>query len=170
MSAPTPARILLPWCRTCIVCGEDNPIGLRARCYKVGDAVELPFATRPEHAGWSDVMHGGFVATVLDEVMTWAAILASHKPCFAADFNVRMQETLAAHTSCVAVGRLVRARRRIFDVEARLADTEGRVYARSRGRYMPMPADRVRAFRDDFVDSDECLELGHIFGQPESER
>jgi acyl-coenzyme A thioesterase PaaI-like protein len=145
------------------VCGADNPIGLRARSYKVGDAVHLPFATRREHGGWNDVTHGGFVATVLDEVMTWAAILGSEKPCFAADFNVRMLEPLSAGTSCTAIGRLVKARRRIFDLESWLEDDEGRVYARGSGRYMPVPPERARHFRDDFVAADDCLDLDHIF-------
>jgi acyl-coenzyme A thioesterase PaaI-like protein len=170
MSTRTPERILLPWCRSCIVCGEDNPIGLRARCFKVGESVQLPFETRSEYAGWSNVMHGGFIATVLDEVMTWAAILASNKPCFAADFNVRMQETLSANTSCTAVSRLLKARRRIFDVEGSLADVEGRVYARATGRYMPVPHERAAHFRDDFITSDECLDLRHIFGRPKGEK
>ncbi len=162
MSAPE--RIPLPWCRNCLVCGEDNPIGLRARCYKVGDTVELSWTTRIEHSGWSNVMHGGFIATVLDEVMTWAAILGSEKPCYAADFNVRMQETLPAGIDCVARGRLVQARRRVFDVEGTLQDAEGRTYAHAHGRYMRVPVERVSHLRDEFISTPECLDLRHIFG------
>jgi acyl-coenzyme A thioesterase PaaI-like protein len=95
--------------------------------------------------------------------MTWAAILGSEKPCFAADFNVRMLEPLSAGTSCTAIGRLVKARRRIFDLESWLEDDEGRVYARGSGRYMPVPPERARHFRDDFVAADDCLDLDHIF-------
>ncbi len=157
-------RMPLPWCRHCLVCGEDNPIGLRARCYKVGDTVQLSWTTRLEHSGWSNVMHGGFIATVLDEVMTWAAILGSEKPCFAADFNVRVLETLGADVSCLAAGRLVQARRRVFDVEGWVEDDAGRIYARGSGRYMPVPQNRVPHMRDEFVSTPDCLDLRHIFG------
>ena len=146
MSRAAPARILLPWTRSCLVCGQDNPIGLRARSWSVGERVELPFTTRPEHAGWSDVVHGGFVATVLDEVMTWAAILGSAKPVYAADFTVRLQAPLRAGLACTACARLTQHRRRIFDIESWLTDDDGTVYARATGRYMPVPGDQMASF------------------------
>ena len=162
MSAPE--RVPLPWCRNCLVCGQDNPIGMRARMYKVGDEVQLSWTTRLEHSGWSDVMHGGFIATVLDEVMTWSAILASGKPCFAADFNLRLVETLPANVACIASARLERARRRVFDVQGSVLDEAGRTYAHAHGRYMPVPRERVPHLRNEFVTSSDCLDLSHIFG------
>ena len=162
---PSRERLLLPWTRSCWVCGQDNPIGLRARSFKVGERVELPFVTREEHAGWSDVIHGGFVATVLDEVMTWAAILGSSKPVFAADFTVRLLDPLRAGLACTAVARLKENRRRVFDVESWLEDAGGKVWARGSGRYMPVPADQIASFHADFVTSAECLNLDHIFGE-----
>ncbi len=156
------ARLLLPWSRSCFVCGEANPRGLRARSFKVGDRVELPFVAKREFAGWSEVIHGGLIATVLDEVMTWAALIASRRGCFAAEFSVRLQRPLPPETSCVAVGRLATARRRIFDTEAWLRDGAGIVYARATGRYLPIPPDRVAAMRHDFVAGEGSLAIGDI--------
>ncbi|HZL85785.1 MAG TPA: hypothetical protein VFD07_10455 [Candidatus Krumholzibacteria bacterium] len=158
-----PPRQMLPWTRSCMVCGQDNPVGLRARSYKSGDLVQLPFTTRVEYAGWSNVMHGGFIAMVLDEVMTWAAILGSSLPCFAADFSVRLQEALPASISCTAMARMRENRRKVFDTEAWLEDDAGRVYARASGRYLPVPAERMAHFRSDFVTSPDCLDLERIF-------
>lgn len=163
--SPGPTRILLPWTRSCWVCGQDNPLGLQARSYKVSDTVQLPCSPRREHAGWSDVVHGGFIATVLDEVMTWAAILGSRKPVFAADVSVRMQEALRTGTACTAVGRMTRDRRRIFDTEAWLEDGDGRIYARATGRYMPVPREQFAAFHADFVSAPGSLTLGEIFAE-----
>lgn len=155
-------RRMLPWSRSCFVCGEANPRGLRARCYRVGSTVELPFVAAADFAGWSAVVHGGLVATVLDEVMTWAAILGSRRPCFAAEFSVRLLKPLAPGTTCLAVGRLTASRRRIFDTEAWLADASGLVYARGTGRYMPVSAEQLGASRHDFVSGDGSLELAEI--------
>jgi acyl-coenzyme A thioesterase PaaI-like protein len=157
-------RILLPWTRSCWVCGQDNPLGLRARSWKVGDTVQLACTPRREHAGWSDVVHGGFVAMVLDEVMTWAAILGGRVPVFAADVGIRMQEPLGPGTPCTAVARMTRNRRRIIDTEAWLEGDAGRIYARATGRYMPIPAAQASSFHADFVTAPECLDLGAVFG------
>lgn len=162
---PAPAeggRILLPWSRSCFVCGQENPRGLKARSYRVGDTVELPFVARRELAGWAEVIHGGLVATVLDEVMTWAALIASRRACFAAEFSVRLQRPLPPETSCVAVGRLAAARRRIFDTQGSLRDEAGTVYASASGRYRPISSDQLGAMRHDFVAGEGSLAIGDI--------
>jgi acyl-coenzyme A thioesterase PaaI-like protein len=161
--ASSRSRIPLPWTRSCFVCGEENPEGLRARCFKAGNEIELPFVARRAHAGWSGVLHGGLIATVLDEVMTWAAIVGSRKACFAADFSVRLLKPLPPETSCLAVARLSEARRRIFDTEAWLRSEEGTVFARATGRYMPVQVDQLSELRRDLVRCEGCLDLGPIF-------
>jgi hypothetical protein len=100
--------------------------------------------------------------------MTWAAILGSFKPCFAADFTVRMQETLPADLDCLARARMVQNRRRIFDTEAWLEDAAGRVYARATGRYLPVPAAQFAHFQADFVTAPECLDVDTIFAGGEN--
>jgi len=157
-------RVPLPWTRSCFVCGEANPEGLQARCYKVGDEIEMPFVARPQHAGWNGVLHGGLVATVLDEVMTWAAIVGSGRACYAADFTVRLLKPLPPGTACVAAARLSLARRRIFDTEAELRGEAGELFSRSTGRYMPVPRDQLGALRRDLVRCEACLSLDALFG------
>ncbi len=157
-------RIPLPWSRSCLICGEANPHGLRARSYLAGDRVELPFVARPEFMGWNRVIHGGFIATVLDEVMTWSAILGAEKPCFAAEFTVRLLHPLPPGVACTAVSVLLEARRKLFQTQARIEGDDGTVYARATGRYMPAPAGPSHHLRDDFVRDENCLDLGGIFG------
>jgi acyl-coenzyme A thioesterase PaaI-like protein len=157
-------RIPLPWSRSCFVCGEANPHGLQARSFKVGDRIELPFVARRELAGWNGVIHGGLVATVLDEVMTWAAIVDSRRPCFAAEFGVRLQKPLPPLTRCVAVATLVANRRRVLDTQAWLEDEDGLVYARATGRYVPVPSGRSHHLRHDFVIGDGCYDIADALG------
>lgn len=157
-------RIALPWSRSCYVCGEANEQGLKARSFKVEDRVELPFVAEERFAGWNGVIHGGLIATVLDEVMTWSAILASSKPCFAAEFTTRLLEPLPPGTKCRAVARVSEARRRIFTTEAWLENEAGKIYARAHGRYMPAPGDAGQGLREDFVSDKSCLDMGSILG------
>jgi len=123
----------------------------------------MPFVARSQHTGWDGVLHGGLIATVLDEVMTWAAIVGSRRACYAADFGVRLLRPLPPGASCVAVARLRQSRRRIFDTEAELRGEAGEIYSRSTGRYMPVPDDQLGALRGDLVRSEDCLSLDALF-------
>lgn len=160
-----PARTPLPWSRSCFVCGEENPLGLRARSFLVGDEVELEFTPRIEYAGWNAVTHGGLIATVLDEVMTWAAIVHSDRACFAADFSVRLRRPLPPSTSAIARAVCTGSRRRIHDTEARLESRDGEVFATATGRYMAIPREQVHAMHHDLVSTPDCWPAAHIFGE-----
>jgi acyl-coenzyme A thioesterase PaaI-like protein len=154
----------LPWSRSCFVCGEENPLGLRARSFLVGDRIELEFTPRREYAGWNAVTHGGLIATVLDEVMTWAAIVHSDQACFAADFSVRLRQPLPPATPVIARAWCSGSRRRIHDTEAHLESPDGVLFATAAGRYMAIPRAQVQSMHHDLVSTPDCWPAGHIFG------
>jgi acyl-coenzyme A thioesterase PaaI-like protein len=54
----------------CFCCGPKNPIGLKLAFEKTSDGrMRTVWTPRKEHQGFKDIVHGGLVATVLDEVM-----------------------------------------------------------------------------------------------------
>jgi acyl-coenzyme A thioesterase PaaI-like protein len=162
-------RTPLPWSRSCFVCGDENEFGLRARSFLVGDRVELAFSPRSEYAGWNAVTHGGIIATVLDEVMTWAAIVSSDQACFAADFSVRLRKPLPPGKPVLARAWCTDGRRKVYGTEARLESEDGELFATGTGRYMAIPAAQVHAMHHDLVTTPECWPAAHIFGAGRSE-
>ena len=58
----------------CFACGPANPHGLHMSFMSNGEVV-VSHLTVPEHLrGWNNMVHGGIISTILDEVMSWAAI------------------------------------------------------------------------------------------------
>ena len=55
----------------CFVCGKDNPLGLKikVRYYPDALAAETALTLPREYQGWADVIHGGILSTLLDEMM-----------------------------------------------------------------------------------------------------
>jgi acyl-coenzyme A thioesterase PaaI-like protein len=53
----------------CFACGEHNPIGLKLKFDFEGEDYVARFRVRREHAGYAGVVHGGLMATLLDESM-----------------------------------------------------------------------------------------------------
>jgi acyl-coenzyme A thioesterase PaaI-like protein len=53
----------------CFACGEHNPIGLKLQFQFQGDDYVARFRVGREHAGYAGIMHGGLMATLLDESM-----------------------------------------------------------------------------------------------------
>ena len=58
----------------CFGCSPVNPSGLQMNFFAGPDTV-FSNVTIPEHlCGWSNIAHGGVLTTILDEIMSWAAL------------------------------------------------------------------------------------------------
>lgn len=56
----------------CFGCGQLNPDGLKLRVTAADGRARAIYHAREEHQGFPGLMHGGLIATLLDEVMGWA--------------------------------------------------------------------------------------------------
>ena len=136
---PTGFMQELPHTRSCFVCGESNPLGLRLRFHSDGRVVRTEFIPCAEHIGFKNVVHGGLIATVLDEVMVWACAVATKQFGYCADMTVRYQRPLRPGESVVASAELVENRRnRIFEAKGELCEKSGTVIASATGKYFPI--------------------------------
>ena len=55
--------------RMCFVCGEKNNIGLHLKFETKDRKTTAVFVPKKEHQGYKDIVHGGIIATLLDEAM-----------------------------------------------------------------------------------------------------
>ena len=155
----------LPWTKTCFVCGEDNPHGLRGRSRIEGDRVVLTHVTRETELGYRHLVHGGISMTLLDEVMTWAAILTFKRACVAAELTVRLQQPIAAGQSIRVEGWIVRAKSRLVETGGRIIDDRQTVLATAVGKYIPMPSEGLKLCLKDFVESPGAIQLPFLLDQ-----
>jgi uncharacterized protein (TIGR00369 family) len=62
---PLPSRVNA----MCFGCSPDNPAGLHLEFYTDGESI-YSWVKVPGHlCGWKDLVHGGIISTILDEVM-----------------------------------------------------------------------------------------------------
>jgi len=155
-------RHSLPRTRGCYVCGKDNPAGLRLQMEAVDGRVVGMWDASAVYAGYGNLLHGGLMMTLLDEVMTWAAILHARQPCVAGEITTRFLLPAPVEQTYQVVGWVERARSRLLITKGELRDPQGHVIAAAEGRYVPVSAERARLRPDDFVDPwtlDWALEL-----------
>jgi acyl-coenzyme A thioesterase PaaI-like protein len=129
----------LPHTRSCFVCGESNPIGLKLRFETDGRIVQSRFTACPEHVGFKRYVHGGLIATLLDEIMVWVCVVRTGRFAFCGELNVRFTSPLKPGEEAILTGELEGDRRgKIFDAKAQLRDLSGKVFASATGKYLPM--------------------------------
>ncbi len=121
--------------RVCFVCGERNPSGMRLRLRVDAErgeaAAEVTFAERFQ--GWAGIVHGGLVATVLDEALIYAAGAKGHK-CVTGEITVRYVKPASTGIPYSLKGRFLEDKGRIVQAESFLVDADGQEIARATGK------------------------------------
>ena len=56
----------------CFACGGTNPIGMHLAIELGEGTASTTWLPGPNFVGWEEKVHGGLLATLLDEVMAWA--------------------------------------------------------------------------------------------------
>lgn len=149
---------VLPHTHSCFVCGEANPLGLQLRFHTDGQVVRAEFTPRTEHIGFKQVVHGGIVATLLDEIMVWACAVQTKQFAFCAELNVRFQQPLRPGDKTVATAELVSNRRsRIFEAKADLRDTNGNILATATGKYLPIKSADASQMMSELIGNSEMF-------------
>ena len=122
--------------RGCFACGADNPCGLHMKFASDGKQV-VSRLTVPEHlCGWDNIIHGGIVATIHDEMMSWTAIQLLHKMILTKSVTVDFLRPLFTGRKVEARGRIhseVSAREAI--VESSIFDDSGTCCSKARGMF-----------------------------------
>jgi len=121
--------------RRCFVCGEKNLDGLRLvlRMDK-GEGRAAADVVFPERfQGWEGIVHGGLLATVLDEVMIYAAG-SNGLRCITGEITVRYVKPARTGEPYRLTGRVTGHRGRIVLAESELLGGDGEVFARATGK------------------------------------
>jgi uncharacterized protein (TIGR00369 family) len=156
---------ILPWTRSCFVCGEDNPHGLHLKSRAENGKVVLDYTTRDADLGYRHIVHGGIAMTLLDEVMTWAAILSARRACVAAEFSSRLKKPIEVGQTLRVEAEVTGGRSRLLLTEGRVLDTEGRLLVSASGKYVPMSSEEIELCAADFVASPEAIAPDKLVGR-----
>lgn len=119
----------------CFACGRDNPIGMRLHIELGEGSARASWTAGDNFVGWSDKLHGGIIATLLDEVMAWAPS-SFDSWAVTAEMTVRYRSPAAPGEALVAEGRVTEQRRRIYEVRGEVRGADGRLIAEGKGRYL----------------------------------
>ena len=142
---------------------NSNPLGLRLRFRTDGQIVRAEFVPQPEHIGFKQIVHGGLIATLLDEIMVWACAVQTKQFAFCAELNVRFQQSLRPGEKTVATAELVNNRRnRIFEAKAELRDVSGRVLASASGKYLPIEQEDLTEMMTELIGDLEWLRTSGV--------
>jgi uncharacterized protein (TIGR00369 family) len=120
----------------CFGCGPANDAGLRLEFFLAhdGSVVCLPVIT-DAFCGHPGYLHGGIIATLLDEAMS-KAVRAKGRPSMTRKMDVDYLRPVPSGVPIRIEGRIVRSDHRKHFAEARILDTNGKILAQASGLFI----------------------------------
>jgi uncharacterized protein (TIGR00369 family) len=117
----------------CFVCGPKNPIGLKLDFSFDGKTVRTEFVPGKEHQGYTDIVHGGIVATLLDEVMVKLSI-ALDMTAVTAQMDIRLRRALKTGEKITVTAEMREVTKRLLVAYAKAEKDDNEIVADATGK------------------------------------
>lgn len=164
--ANLPAMQPLPQTQSCFACGKNNPHGLNLAFHTDGSQIITVWTPTPRHIGFADIIHGGIIAAVLDEIMAWACGILGGRFAVSVDISIRYLHPLRPGDIAKGIGSIKENRRgKIFKTYAylRVADIE---IASAAGTYLAVKSATEEKLLADFGSEASLLQECRATLQP----
>ena len=131
--------------RSCIICGLDNELGVKAPFYEMEDGtVVTVFSFRAEHQSYPGRAHGGMITCMLDELI--GRVIWCYEPdklAVTLDINVKFRKPVPYDEKLYGVGKIAKNSSRAYVGEAVIKNADGVVLAEATATYFKLPAEKI---------------------------
>ena len=125
--------------QACFGCGARNDVGLQLSFRLEGDEIVTEFTPERRFQGFPNVLHGGVIATLLDETLSRTATLGG-RWMMPARLDIRYRRAALLGQTLRVTARAVAVRSRAVTAkgEVRLADDPSVIIAEAEGTFLAL--------------------------------
>ncbi len=118
----------------CFGCGRDNPFGLKLAFEWNGQEARAEFTPHENYQGWPGMVHGGIIACLLDEGMSYAALFAQGLS-ITAKMQVSLKRPAAVGERLIITSSIRRKSRKLVETNASVTLKDGTLVAEGIGTH-----------------------------------
>ncbi len=139
--------------RMCFICGRENPVGLHLQFYEDVENQRLiaPITLPERYQSYPGIVHGGILATILDEVSGRSLNVGRDDEQFwvTAKLEMRYRQPTPTETPLTAVGWVVKRRETAAEVAGEIRLPDGTVTAEAHALIICPPLDTLQSWQDE---------------------
>ena len=122
----------------CFACGHRNESGLKLTFRRAGERIVADYMPSEQYQGFPGVLHGGILATMLDETMSRTGALR-REWLMTGKIDIRFKRPAPIDQPLRVWGEIAREREGAIDAIGAVELTDGTVLAEARGMFVRMP-------------------------------
>ena len=150
-------KIKNPWMQkdgyNCFGCSPDNPIGIHMEFYENRDEIISFWHPQTQYQGWVDTMHGGILATIIDETAGWVVFRKLQTSGMTTNLELKYRKPVMTTEPQITVrGHIVEQRRNLMTIDVRIENSKGETCVEGRATYFAF--DKAKAAEMGFTSCD----------------
>lgn len=118
----------------CFVCGDRNDYGLKVDFFYDKGVSKAEYVAEEKFQGYKDILHGGIISALLDEVMI-KAVIAKGTLVVTAEIQVKFIKPVKIGEKLFLEGRVTGEQKKIFTAEGTASNSKGEIVAAGKGRF-----------------------------------
>ena len=129
----------------CFGCSSRNPIGLKLEFEEVDNYIEAKWEPKEYYQGYVNVLHGGIIATMLDEVCAWCVSVKIGTAGVTSELTVRFLKPVFMNRGTITMRATIeKSEDRYVYLKSDLTDGDGRICAEAESTYFIYPEDYAK--------------------------
>lgn len=132
--------------KMCVICGMDNPIGVKAQFYNMEDeSVMTVFKYKEEYQSFPQRVHGGIIAAMLDELGLRALWAKKSEEEFGVtmSLNIKYRKPVPYNETLIGKGMVKKETSKFLVAETEIFDKKGNLLANAEVNYIKLDADKI---------------------------
>lgn len=119
----------------CFACGDQNEYGLQVKFFADDTGAIAHCTARERFQGYEGILHGGIVATLLDEIMI-KAVYARQVVAVTAEMTVRFKKPVRTGDELELTAKILVDKGRMLTAEGECRRGDGELLASATGKYL----------------------------------
>lgn len=129
----------------CFACCPDNPIGLHLEFYEDGDDIITSWHPGENYQGWSHVLHGGIISTLMDEVAGWVVNRKLQTAGMTTKLCIKFRKpVMTTDTQITVKGHLTSHRQPLATIYLTLENSKGELCDEAEATYYTFSEEKAR--------------------------
>lgn len=124
----------------CFACGEENPFGLHLKFEMEDDSLVAKKIVPREFQGYSGIVHGGIVTTLLDEAMSKFIQKKFHEQALTGRLEIRYRNPTPTEQELKISAWQESQRRNIIAMKSKIETADGIVTAEATAKFAVVDA------------------------------
>ena len=131
-----------PQINKCFGCSTSNPIGLKLKFEEIDEHVVAEWEPEEYYQGYINVLHGGIIATMLDEVAAWCVTVKTGTAGVTTELKVKYLKPVFMNKGKIRLrARVVKTEGRYVNLKCELMDSSDKICAESETLFFTYPED-----------------------------